>query len=145
MARGTWEGSGTWKSSGGGGGGLVLAVIAAAVLIGSGAASVMERLFVTITIVLGAVIGLAVLGAAAVLVHRARSEGRRRPVSARPVSRVPPGQHPQLEIPHKTATPEFRNGVTELRAIEPPQLHLHIDGADPQVIAAIMRHLTKEE
>jgi hypothetical protein len=150
---------GTWQTtSGGGGGGLVLVVIVAALAIGSGAVSAAVHVLEVAVIVLGAVIGLAVLGGAALLVHRARSEGRRRPIAARPVYQLPPEQAPQLEESHKTAlsktsvqnlppggkkwTPELDSGP---RAIEPPQLHLHIDGADPQVIAAIMRHLTKEE
>ena len=73
--RGTWQTTG----GGGGGGGLALAVIAAAVLIGSGAVSAAVSALVTILIITGSVIALAVLGVIAWLVHRAR---RRRPVYA---------------------------------------------------------------
>ena len=79
MSRGTWQGGGTWQTTGGGGG-LVLAVIAAAVLIGSGAASAAVSALVTVLIIVGAVIALAVLGVIAWLVHRARQDRRDRQV-----------------------------------------------------------------
>ena len=83
--RGTWQTTG-----GGGGGGLVLAVIAAAVLIGSGAASAAISALVTVAIILGSVIGLAVLGGIGCLIWRVRQERPGAPIAVRQVSQIPP-------------------------------------------------------
>jgi hypothetical protein len=129
--RGTWEGRGTWQTSGPGGG-LVLAVIAVVVLIGSGAASAVASAVVTILIIIAVVTGLAAAAVTGALVWRVRSERPGRPNPARSIVQLPPETPPALEESSK-------------QAIEPPRggahLHLHLDGADPQVIAAIMRHL----
>ena len=129
---GTWQATG---GSGGGGGGLVLIVIAAAALIGSGAASAL----VTIAIVLAAVTGLAVATVAGVLIWRVRQERPGAPTGARQVSQIPPETRPALEVPHKTATPEIGNAIADLRAIEPPQLHLHFHGMSPAEVAEAIR------
>jgi len=71
---------GTWQTTDSGGGGLALAVIAAAVLIGSGAVSAAVSALVTILIITGSVIALAVPGVIAWLVHRARRDRRARQV-----------------------------------------------------------------
>ena len=136
--RGTWQ-----TTDSGGSGGLVLVVIVALVLIGSGAASAaasaLASLVVTIAIVLGSVIGLAVLGAVAWLDlagapgppgpadHRTASEQ----LAARPVRELP--AEPRAELP-ATASP----------AIEPGrEVHLHLN-VTPDQLAAIMRHYTEE-
>jgi hypothetical protein len=129
MARGTWQGGGTWQTSGGGG--LVLVIIVAALAVGSGAVTAAVHALEVAVIVLGAVIGLAVLGGVALLVYRARSDRPQAASERVPRADVPSAQRPELSANHKPA-------------IEPPQLHLHIDGADPEVIAAIMRHLSRE-
>lgn len=128
MSRGTWQGSGTWQTSGGGGGGVALAVIAAVVLIGSGAASAITSLLVTVLIVISSIIGLAIVGGVAWLVYRARSDRPRRPIAARPVYRLPPEPRPRLEGSHKPA-------------IEPGrEIHLHLHGLTPDQIAAIITY-----
>ena len=87
---------GTWQTTDSGGGGLVLAVIAAAVLIGSGAASAIASALVTVLIVTGVVITLAVAGVIALLVYRTRSERPGRPIEARPVVPATPGFAPSV-------------------------------------------------
>jgi len=140
MTRGTWQGGGTWQTSGGGGGLVLIVVIAAAAVLGSGAASAAVSALVTIAIITGAVIALAVLGGIAWLACRARSalapsDRPGRPAAARPVYKLPPEVRPRLEESSKPA-------------IEPPRneqhLHLHLNGADPEVIAAIMRHIRND-
>jgi hypothetical protein len=133
MSRGTWQGGGTWQTSGGGGG-LVLAIIVAVVLIGSGPA--IASALVTVAIIVASVLVLAIIGVIAWLVHRersgpARSDRPGRPITARPVCQVPPEVRPQLEEPHKPA-------------IEPPrEIHLHLN-VSPDQLAAILRHYTEE-
>jgi hypothetical protein len=137
MPKGTWQGGGTWQTSGGGGG-LLPAVIIAAVLIGSGAASAAVSALEVIAIITGAVIGLAVLGGIAWLVYRARSAPARsdrpgRPITARPVYQLPPDPRPELEESHKPA------------AIGPGRevhYHFHVSAAE---LAAIVRNHTEEE
>ena len=103
--RGTWQ---TTGGGGGGGGGLALAVIAAAVLIGSGAVSAAVSALVTVAIIVGAVLVLAVAGVVAWLVYRARSvpapsDRPGRPVAAPVAYQLPPEVRPQLEESHKPA------------------------------------------
>jgi hypothetical protein len=131
MSRGTWQGSGTWQTTGGGGR-LVLAVIAAAVLIGSGAASAIASALVTILIVIGSIIGLAVLGGIAWLVYRARQDRPGRPIVSPAVYRLPPGAPPRLQGPGRPALEPGR------------ELHLHLTVSADQ-LAAIMRHYTEED
>jgi hypothetical protein len=125
---------GTWQTTDSGGG-LVLAVLAVLVLIGSGAASAAVSALEVALIVAAAVIGLAVITVAGLLIWRVRQERPGAPIAARQASRIGPGERPVLSSGHKAA-------------LEPPRseqhFHLHLDGADPQVIAAIMRHLGKE-
>lgn len=126
---------GTWQTTGSGGGssGPALAVIVAVVLIGSGAvsaaASALASLLVTIAIVFGSVIGLAVLGGIAWLVHRARSDRPGRPIAARLMCPVPPAARPELEGSDKPAISPGR------------EVHLHLN-VSPDELAAIMRHYT---
>ena len=131
--RGTWQGSGTWQTTGGGGrGGLVLAVIAAAILLGSGAASAIASALLTILIVIGSTITLAVLGGIVWLVHQTRQDHPRQAISARPLYRLPPAVPPQLE-------------ASQPLAIQPPreiQLRLTLT---PDQLAAILRHSTEEK
>lgn len=126
--RGTWQ-----TTSGGGGGGLVL--VAALILIGSGAvsaaASAIATLLVTLAIVLGSLIVLAVLGGIAVLIYRARSDRPGRPIAAPVVSPLPPVSRPRLEEPSKPAIGPAR------------EVHLHLNVSADQ-LAAIMRHYTEE-
>src|SRR5689334_7426150 len=116
---------GTWQTTDSGGGGVALIVIIAALAIGSGAASAAVSALEVIAIVIACLAAAAALGGIALIVYRARSERRRRPIAARPVYQVGPESRPQLEESHKPATPEIRNGITQFQAIEPPQLHLH--------------------
>jgi len=137
MARGTWQGSGTWQTTSGGGGrgGLVLAVIAAVVLIGSGAASAIASALVTILIIVAAVVVLAVAAGVALLVYRARQVPDYAPVvrdSAPPVYQLAAEARPHLE-------------ASQPLAIEPPreiQLRLTLT---PDQLAAILRHSTEEK
>ena len=128
---------GTWQTTGGsgGGGGLVL-VIVAVVLIGSGAASAaasaVASLLVTIAIILGALIGLAILGGVAWLVYRARSDRPARPIAARLMYPVPPAARPELEGSDKPAIGPAR------------EVHLHLS-VTPDQLAAIMRHHLEED
>ncbi len=138
MARGTWQGGGTWQTSGGGGGGLVLVVIGAALAVGSGAASAAASALVTIVaIVAGCVTGLAVLGGVAWLVHRARSGPARsdRPgqaINAPVVSPVGPAARRELSEPYKPAIGPARE----------THLHFHVSAAE---LAAIMRRYDGED
>jgi hypothetical protein len=125
--RGTWQ----TTDSGGGSGGLVLAVIAAAVLVGSGAASAIASALVTILIIVAVVIALAVVGVAALLVHRARQDRPGRTITARPVYQLPAEVRPHLEASGRPA-------------IEPGrEVHLHFHIADPAEAAAIIRTATE--
>ena len=129
--RGTWQ---TTGGSGGGSGGLVLvAVLVAAALIGSGAASAAVHALEVVLIVVGVVAVLAVAGGIAVLVWRARSDRRGRPVSARPV----------VQAPRERPAP--LRGSQPRPAVEPPrsEVHLHLN-VDPDQLAAIVRHYTEE-
>jgi hypothetical protein len=121
---------GTWQTTGSGSGGLVLVVIAAVVLIGSGtasaAASALTSLLVTIAIIIGSVIALAILGGIAWLVYRARSDRPGRAIAAPVVSQLPPAGRPALEGSHNPA-------------IEPArEIHLHLHGLTPDQVAAIV-------
>ena len=122
--RGTWQGSGTWKTTSGGGG-LVLIVVL--VLIGSGAASAAVSALVTILTIIGAVIGAAILGGIGWLVYRARQPRRGEPIAARAVYQV-------------TAAAPERLEASQPPAIEPPrEVHVHIHVADAAQAAAIIR------
>jgi hypothetical protein len=135
--RGTWQGGGTWQGSGGGG--LVLVVVIAALAIGAAPAAA-SALVTIVAIVTGCVIGLAVLGGAALLVYRARSEGRRRTIAAPAVSRIGSAPRPELSKTYKAGAPEIGNGIADLRAIEPPrEIHIHFHVTDPAEAAAIIR------
>jgi hypothetical protein len=119
---------GTWQTTSGGGG-LALAVIAALVLIGSAAAAAaraLASLLVTITIVLGSVIALAVIAGVVLLAHRARQDRPGRSISARPVYRLPPESRPQLEGSDKPAIGPGR------------EVHIHLHGLTPDQLAAIV-------
>ena len=102
--RGTWQTTG----SGSGRGGLVLIAVIAALALGSGAASAAVSALVTILIVFGSLIGLAILGGLAWLVCRARQDSPGRPIAALPVYQLPPEVRPQL--------PESRNRPSSRRA-----------------------------
>lgn len=127
---------GTWQTTDHGGGGLVLVLIAVAVVIGSGAASAaasaVASLLVTVAIVLGCIVGVAVLGVIAWLVYRARQDRPGRPIEARPIAQLPPNPRPQLEGSDKPAIGPGR------------ELHLHLN-VTPDQLAAILRHYTDEE
>jgi nitrate reductase NapE component len=129
--RGTWQ----TTDSGGSGGGLVLAVIVVVVLIGSGAAaraaSAVASLLVTLAIVFGAVIAVAVLGGIGFLIWRARSERPGRPIAAAVVRPLPPATRPGLEEPSKPAFSPAR------------EVHLHLNVSADE-LAAIVRHYTEE-
>ena len=129
MSRGTWQGSGTWQTSGGG---LVLAVIVAAVLLGSGAASAIASALVTILIITGCTIALAVLGGIAWLVYRARQDRPGRPIAARPVYRLPPEARSRLEGSHNPAIGPAR------------EIHLHFHGLPDDGTAGIIRQALTE-
>jgi hypothetical protein len=126
-ARGTWQGSGTWQTTGGGGGGLVLAVIAAAVLLSSGAASAIASALVTILIIVAVVVVLAVAGVTVLLARRERPV-----ITARPVYQLPPEPRPQLEASQRPAIGPGR------------EVHLHLN-VTPDQLAAILRHHTEED
>ena len=130
---------GTWQTTGGSGGsgGLVLAVvIVAAIALGSGAvsaaASAVASLLVTLAIVLGGVVTLAVLGGVAFLVWRARQDRPGRPIAARLMYPVPPAARPELEGSGKPAIAPGR------------EVHLHLN-VSPDQLAAIVRHYTEED
>ena len=129
--RGTWEGSGTWKTSGPDGG-LVLAVIAAAVVIGSGAAAAIASALVTLIVVAAVVMVLAVLGMIGLVVYRVRQDRPRRAITPPAVYQVPRAAQQRLEAPQPLA-------------IEPPrEVHLHIT-VSPEQLAAILRHSANEQ
>lgn len=126
MARGTWQGSGTWQTSGGGGGGA-LALIVAAVLIGSGAVAAVVRALELILVILGCAAGLTIVLCVAWAIWQARQDRPGRPIEARPVVQLPPEPRPQLEESHKPAIGPAR------------EVHLHIHVADAAQAAAIIR------
>lgn len=125
MARGTWQGSGTWQTtSSGSGGGLVLAVIAAAVLIGSGAVTAAISALAVIAITIAVVTGVAVTAGIAVVVWRLRRPPR------------PGVPYSPLLVQQATRAPLQ---PAQPRAVDPPrQLHLHLT-VTPDQAAAIMR------
>lgn len=126
------------------GGGLVLLVVVAALAIGSGAASRITDAIVSLLIIVGVVIVLAVAGVVALLVWRTRSERPGRPAAARPVYQLPPDPRPELEESHKPAAIEPRH-ENHFPAIGPGRevhYHFHVSAAE---LAAIMRHHAGEE
>ena len=127
--RGTWQGSGTWQTTGGGrGGGLVLVLIVAAAVLGSGAASAIASALVTILIIAAAVIVLAVAAGVAWLVHQAR---RGRPPGGPSAHQLAAGVRPHLEASGRPAIGPAR------------EVHLHLN-VTPDQLAAIVRHHTEE-
>jgi hypothetical protein len=138
--RGTWQ-----TTDSGGGGGLVLAVVVVLVLIGSGAASAVVSAVAVIAITVAVLAVAVVLGGIALLVYRTRSERAQAASRAAPRVAVPPGTRLQLEESHKPATPELRNGIAHLQAIEPPrEVHYHFH-VDPDQMAAIINRIGREE
>ncbi len=124
MARGTWQGSGTWKTTSGGG--LVLIIIVL-ILAGSGAASAAASALVTVLLIAAGVIVLAITGGVGWLVYRARQPRPQLPVTPPLVYQVSPAAAQRLEAPRPLA-------------IEPPrEIHIHIHTADPAEAAAIIR------
>ena len=123
--RGTWQGSGTWQTSGGPDLSGLIGVVVLVVI----AVAVAEFIAAYIWWIVGigaAVIILALAGGITYLVHRARQERPGRPITTRPVYRLPPEPRPQLESSHKPA-------------IEPGrEIHLHFHGLTPDQIAAIV-------
>lgn len=86
---------------------------------------------VTILIVLGALIGLAVLGGIGWLVYRTRQDRPGRPIEARPVVQLSPDPSLRLEGSYKPAISPAR------------EVHLHLNVSLEQ-LAAIVRHYTEE-
>ena len=130
MARGTWQGGGTWQTQTGGGGGPVLiVVIVAAAAIGSGAASAAVSALEVIAIVIACRRGRRARRHRAARVPGALGgaqcqDGRSRPgrCTSYPV-RAAPG----MSSEHKPA-------------IEPPrEIHLHFHVTDPAEAAEIIR------
>lgn len=123
--RGTWQGGGTWQTSGLSGR-LVLAVIVALVLIGSGALTAIIHALVAILVILASLIGLAVLGSIALLVYQTRQDRPGRPTTALPIVQVPPEPRSELSPPYKPAIGPAR------------EIHLHLHGLTPDQIATII-------
>ena len=133
--RGTWQGSGTWQTTGGGGrGGLVLVLIVAAAVLGSGAASAIASALVTILIIVAVVIVLAIAAGVAWLVYRARQVVNVRPpdINARPAYQLAAEVRPHLEASGRPAIGPAR------------EVHLHLN-VTPDQLAAIVRHHTEED
>jgi hypothetical protein len=124
--RGTWQGSGTWKTTGGGGGGLVLVVIVAALAIGSGAVSAAVSALVTVLIAAACITAAAVLTGIGVLIYRARQDRPGRPIAAPGVYQLPPEPRPELPPSRRAAIGPGR------------ELHIHLHGLTPDQIAAIV-------
>jgi hypothetical protein len=120
--RGTWQGSGTWQTSGGSG--PVLLVIGALIVLGSGAAAAIAAAVIVTLIAAGAVIVLTLAGLAAYLICRAR-RGR----SATPLVRrfAPSDVMYRLDAPGRPALEQ------------PREIHLHFHGTDPEKVAEILR------
>ena len=76
MARGTWQGTGTWKTTSGGGGGLVLLVVVAASTGSGSGRAIASALEVLLTV--ACVLGAAVLVTVAVVVYRVRQAAQNR-------------------------------------------------------------------
>jgi len=125
--RGTWQTTDT-----GGHGGLVLVVVVVALAIGSGAASAAVSALVTILIVLGSIIGFAVLCGIGVLVYRGRQDRPAAPIGARPVHQVPSAAPQRLEAAQPLAIEAPRN-----------ELHLHFHGMDAAEVAEAIREASK--
>lgn len=105
--RGTWQGSGTWQTSGGGGGLVALAVVAVVI------AAVLHAIWHTIVeaaeiaaLVVVSAIGAAVLAGVAYAVLRIRArmleQRAREPITVRSVV-VKPGAEPGGQVPHYAA------------------------------------------
>jgi hypothetical protein len=114
-----------------GGGGILIAVVA--VLLSSRGGGQLPGAAAAVLIALAAVVTLIVTGGIAWLVYRTRQNRPGEPLSARLVSRVPPGARPRLEDSHNPA-------------IGPPrELHLHFHGTDPEQVAEILRRQQAEK
>jgi hypothetical protein len=94
--KGTWQTTGSEPSWG-----LIVAVIVVLIVAGSGAASAIASavtgLLVTLAIVLGSVIFLAVAGGIAWLIWRARQDRPGRPIALKAIVQPPPEPRPRLE------------------------------------------------
>ena len=121
--RGTWQ----TTTGGGGGGGLVVAVVLVLLLFGSGAAAAITTALIAVLIALAVVAVLAITGAAAVLIYRAR---RGRPAVTYRAEAVPGPR-----IRHAMPDP----GRPAIAAPAPRELHFHLHGVTEDQIAAAMR------
>jgi choline-glycine betaine transporter len=128
---------GTWQTDNHARGGLGLAVAVLAVLwlLSSGAASALTAIGAAVIIAAAAAVVVILVGLAAVVAYRARQNRPGEPLSARLVSRVPPGPLPRLENPYKPA----------IEQPAPRELHLHFHGADPADVAETLRRINHEE
>lgn len=119
-----------------GGGGLVLIAVIAALAIGSGAVTAAISALEVIAVVIACLGAAAILGGIALLVYRARSDrraqdGRSQVFTAQVVSSDRRPSPSALEA--SRALPS---------AIEPARhVHIHLEGADPAAIAALLRNL----
>lgn len=132
MPRGTWQGSGTWETSGRGGRRLVLA--AAAIIAALGA---LEWLLARIWWVIA---GLAVLAAAVLAVVRwlIRAQQRREAAFGDRLAMTSRREAPALTV---TATPQVT--ATLPPAIE-QHVHFHLDPADREALRVIRQALPGE-
>ncbi len=106
---------------------LVLLAVIAAALLGSGTAAAVATAIVTIVIITGALLGLAVIGLAALVVYRIRRE-------------------------HQAAPPVLLRQLsgTAAPALEPPgprelHNHWHFHGTEPEQLAEIIRRRQRPE
>ena len=129
--RGTWQGSGTWQTSGPDFGSVVVLVVAGACVVV--AASVVAWILAWLWAVLLVLAACAVLTAVIVLRLKRWSDRQAAAVFA---AREPPRlrAEPVAEVPR-----------VERPAIEPPrEIHLHLN-VTPDQLAAIVRHHLEED
>lgn len=129
--KGTWQGSGTWQTSGPdlGDVGLIFVVVAAAGVV----VEVVLSIIVWIAVALGIVSALAV----ALLVWRLRGKPGREARFAAAIA----AQRERATLT-ATAVPQVSRAATP--AIE-QHVHYHYHAADGQAVPAIMRHHLEED
>ncbi len=136
--KGTWQGSGTWQTTGGGGGCGLVVVVLLLLALGSGAAAAIASLIATIIAVIaigaGAVAVMIIAGLGYLAWRRRRGGREHRQVIPRP-------RYHQLAAPEPDRPAIEGRAPAALDQAGPRELHQHwhFHGIDEDRVAEILR------